>query len=103
VRAGGSALASRAALAHLPDDRAACLAAGMDGLLVKPVGLSDLAAALQPYSATERSATDLGAVDQLVDDLGSLAPGSACDSELRVHPAFKSRVVSEQEIRCKRQ
>ncbi len=58
----------------LPDDRAACLEAGMDDLLVKPVGLADLSAALLPYSAAIEHATDLAALDRLVEDLGSLGP-----------------------------
>lgn len=55
----------------------------MDELLVKPVGLADLGRALQPYLGERRasprrespsSSADTGALDTLVDQLGSVAP-----------------------------
>lgn len=66
-----------------PSDRAECLGAGMDDLLVKPVGLAELSRALQPYLGERRTVprepapspdADTGALDSLVDQLGSVAP-----------------------------
>ena len=66
-----------------PTDREACLDAGMDDLLVKPVSLADLGDALHPWIGERRSAprraaapdgADTGALDSLVDQLGSVAP-----------------------------
>lgn len=76
-----------------PSDRAECLAAGMDELLVKPVGLAELGRALEPYLGERRSVprdsvaavdADTDALDTLVDQLGSVAPvRSILDTFLR--------------------
>ncbi len=66
-----------------PTDRAACLEAGMDDLLVKPVSLAELGQALHPWIGERRSVprhraapegADTAALDALVDQLGSAAP-----------------------------
>lgn len=64
-----------------PSDRRTCLDAGMDDLLVKPVGLADLGATLRRWIAAdgsdadpEAAAADLPALDRLVDDLGAVGP-----------------------------
>jgi CheY-like chemotaxis protein/HPt (histidine-containing phosphotransfer) domain-containing protein len=66
-----------------PSDRRTCLEAGMDDLLVKPVGLRDLGSALarwigpEPAPAEERPcgpAADVAALDRLAEDLGSVGP-----------------------------
>lgn len=66
-----------------PSDRRTCLDAGMDDLLVKPVGLRDLGSALarwigpEPAPAQERPcgpAADVAALDRLAEDLGSVGP-----------------------------
>lgn len=62
----------------LPADRHACLDAGMNDLLVKPVGLRDLAGALNEWgrsgTPSTNDSTDVAALDALADDLGSYAP-----------------------------
>ncbi|MBK8595288.1 MAG: response regulator [Holophagales bacterium] len=60
----------------LPGDREACLAAGMDDYLVKPIGISDL------VSALERAAS---ALDPQVDG-GEPAPAEAEDLSLEKGP-----------------
>lgn len=60
-------------------DRQMCLEAGMDDLLVKPVGIGDLAETLGRVAtdaddASPPGAADLGALDRLADELGSTGP-----------------------------
>jgi CheY-like chemotaxis protein len=50
----------------LPDERRAAAAAGMDGFLLKPVRLADLAQALVPPAAV-----DLGLFEQVCDESGA--------------------------------
>ena len=62
----------------LPADRHACLDAGMNDLLVKPVGLRDLAGALNEWAPaggpSPDDSTDVAALDALAEDLGSFTP-----------------------------
>ena len=55
-----------------PDDRAACLRAGMDAFATKPLTLDDLGQAIGPWltGAGDVEAT----LDQMAEDLGSVAP-----------------------------
>jgi CheY-like chemotaxis protein/HPt (histidine-containing phosphotransfer) domain-containing protein len=63
-----------------PSDRDACLDAGMDEMLVKPVGLQELGATLEQFigARTEPDggtpAADVEALDRLAQDLGSVGP-----------------------------
>jgi PAS domain S-box-containing protein len=64
-----------------PSDRDTCLAAGMDEMLVKPVGLNELGATLHRFIGeppTDPGATspaaDVAALDRLAGDLGSVGP-----------------------------
>jgi len=59
-------------------DRRACLAAGMDEVLIKPVSLDQLGAALANFAPIVPAATgdgvELGALDRLASELGTTAP-----------------------------
>jgi two-component system sensor histidine kinase/response regulator len=67
-----------------PSDRDACLEAGMDEMLVKPVGLQELGAALEQFIGARTApdapgdggapAADVAALDRLAQDLGSVGP-----------------------------
>ncbi|MGC1332571.1 transporter substrate-binding domain-containing protein [Pseudomonas sp.] len=62
----------------VPEERARCLAAGMDGCLFKPLSLTDLAVALQP-AGSEPAVKAAGAMGEGID-LGALEELTAGDS-----------------------
>jgi len=89
-----------------PSDRSACLSAGMDMMLVKPVGLLELGHALYPYIGERRSQpragalgagapADTDALDLLVDQLGSVAPVVSIVGTFLVELEHRRRAVAE--------
>lgn len=64
-------------------DREACLAAGMDDYISKPIRIEELEQALHRCLATVSAQPDLLLTDTIMSDLGpSLAPGLTASSEL---------------------
>ena len=87
-------------------DRTTCLSAGMDLMLVKPVGLLELGHALQPYIGERRSRprsgemvdgapADTDALDLLVDQLGSVVPVVSIVGTFLVELEHRRRAVAE--------